>query len=71
MGPLRQLRRMDRRRIVHGADAKRLEALRPAQHLAHHARALVGRLKAVAAQARHVQENVGKIFVRYNKPITL
>ena len=71
MGPLGQLRWMHRSRIVHRTDAERLQALRPAQHFADHARALVGGLKTVAAEARHVQENVGQIFVWNDKSITL
>jgi hypothetical protein len=71
MGALGQLRRMDRRRIVHGPNAKGLETLRPAQHLADDARSFVGRLEPVAAQARHMQENVGKVFVRNDESITL
>src|SRR4029079_18530114 len=71
IGTLRQLRGMDRGRIVHGTDAERLQALRPAQHLAHHARALVGSLKAVAPQTRHMQENVWKIFVWDDEAIAL
>jgi hypothetical protein len=71
VGPLRQLRGVHRHRIVHLANAEGLQAFRPAQHLAHHARTLVGCLEAIAAQARHVQENVGKIFVRNYEAVTL
>ena len=72
MRPLRQLRRMDRRRIVHGSDAKGLQALRPAQHLAYHPRAFVGGLESIPPETRHVKENVWKmIFVWNNETITL
>ena len=54
---------MDRRRLVHREDAEGLQAARPLQHLADDARAFIGDLEAVAAQARHVQEDVRQAIV--------
>ena len=46
-------------------------ALRPLQHLGDHARAFIGGLEAVAAQAGHVQENVRAAIVRHDESIAL
>jgi hypothetical protein len=42
------LRRMDRRRFIHGDDAEGLQALWPRQNLADYARAFIGGLIAVS-----------------------
>ena len=67
----RHLRRMHRRRFVHGDDAEGLQAARALQHLDHHARAFIGDLEAVAAQARHVQENVGHPVIGNDETVAL
>ena len=67
----RQLRRMDRRRLVHREDAEALQALRPLQHLADDARAFVGGLEAVAAQAGHVQQHVRHAVVGNDEAVAL
>ena len=72
MGPRRRhLRRMDRRRFIHAEDAERLQALGPRQHLADDARAFIGGLIAVAAQAGHVQQHVGHAVVGNDEAVTL
>ena len=67
----RHLRRMHRGRLVHGENAERLQAARPLQHLDHDARAFIGDLKAVAAQAGHVQEDVGHPVVGNDEAVAL
>src|SRR5262245_66591658 len=47
----RKLRRMDRSGVIHRQNAERLQALRTLQHLADNARALMGGLVTVTAQA--------------------
>ena len=54
---------MDRRRVVHGENAERLQPARALQHLADHARAFIRDLIAVAAQARHMQEDIRQAIV--------
>ncbi len=71
MGALGQLRWMDRRRIVHAADADGLETLGTSHNFADHACALAGSLKAAASEAGHMQENVGKVRIRNDKPVAL
>ena len=63
--------RMDRGRFVHRQDAERLHALRPRQRLADDARAFVGCLISVAAQAGDVQQHVGAAIVGNDESITL
>ena len=67
----RHLRRMDRRRFVHGDDAERLQTLWPRKHLADDARALIGGLKAVAAQAGHMQQHIRHAVVGNDEAVTL
>ena len=69
MGALRQLRWMDRRRIVHAADADGLQTLQTSYDFA--ACPLVGGLEAAMSETGYVQENVGKVLIRNNKPVTL
>ena len=72
MGPRRRhLRRMNRRRFIHGDDAERLQAFGARQHLADDARALIGGLVAVAAQAGHMQKHVAHAIVGHDEAITL
>src|SRR5262245_44213907 len=59
----RHLRRMHRSRFVHGQDAEGLQAARALEHFRHHARTLVSSLETVAAQAAHVQKNIGHAVV--------
>src|SRR5262245_8556432 len=67
----RHLRRMHRRRFVHGENAERLQATRALQHLDHDACTLVGDLESVAAQTGHVQEDVGHPVVGNDEAVTL
>ena len=59
----RHLRGMDRGALVHRENAEGLHALRPVQRLANDARALIGGLETVAAQARHMQEHIGGTII--------
>ena len=60
MGALRQLRRMDCRRIIHAADADGLQkTVWPANDFADCACALSSGLEATGSEAGHMQENVG------------
>src|SRR5712691_3186798 len=59
----RHLRRMDRGGVVHRQDPEGLQALGTLQDLAHDARALIGGLEAVTAQAGDVQEHVRQAVV--------
>ena len=67
----RKLSRVDRGRLVHRDDAEGLQALRPLQHLAHDARALVCGLEAVAAQAGNVQQHVRQAVIRNDEAVAL
>src|SRR6185312_2854107 len=67
----RHLRRVDRGRLVHGENTENLQALGPLQHLADDARALVGGLVAVAAQAGYVQEHIRHAVVGYDETKSL
>ena len=71
VGALRQLRWMDGRRIVHAADADGLQALFTPHDFADHAGALAGGLEAAASETGHMQENVGKVVIRHDKPVPL
>ena len=62
---------MNRRRLVHRNDAEGLQSLGALQHLDRHPRTFVGRLVAVAAQARHVQKYVGHPVVGNDESKTL
>ena len=62
---------MHRGRLVHRDDAEGLQALGPLQHLADDARALIGGLEAVAAQAGHVQQHVRHAVVGNDEAETL
>src|SRR5262245_31056633 len=65
------LRRMHRRRVVHGENAERLQAARALQHLDHDACTLVCDLESVAPQTGHVQEDVGHPVVGNDEAVTL
>jgi hypothetical protein len=65
------LRRVHRRRFVHGDDAEGLQTARALQHLDHHPRPFIGDLEAIAPQARHVQQNVGHPVIGNNEAIAL
>ena len=54
--------------LVHRENAERLHSFRPLQRFADDARALICCLKAVAAQARHVQQHVGLTVVGDDEP---
>src|SRR5262249_23951126 len=71
MGPVRELRWMDRSTLVHAQDAERLHALWAAQHLAMNSRSLVRRLVPAGSETRHVQQNIGKPVVGHYEPIAL
>src|ERR1700760_4211498 len=59
MGPWRQhLRRMDRRRLVHRENAKRLIAFCALHTLAYQPRPLIGGLIAVTPEHRDVQKDI-------------
>jgi hypothetical protein len=62
---------MHRGRLVHGEDAKRLQALRPLQGFADDAGAFIGGLVAVAAQTGHVEQNVPRAAVRHDEAVAL
>src|SRR5947209_13304922 len=62
---------MNSRRLVHRDDAQNLEAFWPPLRLTDDMRALGRGRISVAAQHRHVQENVGKVHVRNNETIAL
>ena len=67
----RHLRRMARRRFVHREDAERLQSPRTVQRLDDDARALIGGLIAVAAEAGHMQQHVGPAIVGNDEAKTL
>ena len=67
----RHLRRMDRGRTRPSTGCGSLQALRPLQHLADDARAFIGGLEAVAAQAGHVQQDVRQAVVGDDEAIAL
>src|SRR5262245_61517945 len=54
----RHLRRMHRRGLIHGNDAKRLQTLGALQHFTQNSSTFVSRLVTVAAQAGHVKKYV-------------
>jgi hypothetical protein len=62
---------MDRRRIVHAADADGLQTLWTPHDFADCACALERGLEAAASEAGHMQENVGKVLIRSDKPVAL
>ena len=67
----RQLRGMNRRRVIHGEDAESLQALRPLQHLNDDARAFVSGLETVTTHARHVQQDVRQSVVGHDEAVAL
>ena len=71
VGPLRQLRGINRSALVHAQDAERLHTLWSAQHLAMNSSSFVRGLVAAGPEARHVQQDIGKPVVRHNKSVPL
>ena len=71
MGALGQLRWTDRRGVVHAEDADGLQSLGTPHDFADHACALAGGLESAIPEAGHMQENVGKVLIRYYKPVAL
>src|SRR5579862_5074933 len=67
----RHLRGMNRRRLVHGDNAERLQALRPRQHLADDTSTFVSSLIAVAAEAGYMQQHVRHAVVRDHEAVAL
>src|SRR3954453_8425488 len=67
----RHLRRMQRGRLVHGENAKRLQTARTVRRLDDNARTFIGNLEPVAAQTRHVQKNVRQAIVRNDESVAL
>src|SRR5262249_41764079 len=71
MGPRRwHLGWMYGSRLVHGDDEEGLQTLGPRHHLANDARAFIGGLEAVAAQAGHVQQHVAHAVVRHDEAVS-
>ena len=71
VGALRQLGGVDRRALIHAENAESLQAPRPLEHLAVHARPFIGRLVAARSQAGDVQQHVGEPIVGHDEPVTL
>src|SRR5215469_1665724 len=67
----RHLCRMDRRRFIHGNDAKSLKSLRAGQHFAGDPRTLIGGLIAVPPQTSDVQQHIGHAVIGHNETVTL
>jgi len=70
VGARRQLRRMDRRRLVHRDDAEALQPFLPLVHLGNDARAFIGGLESIAAETRDVQQHVGHAVIRHDEAVT-
>ena len=71
MGPLGELRGMDRRALVHAENAEGLQPFRTAQHLANDPGPLVRRLIAASPQTGDVQQHVRMAIVRNDESVPL
>src|SRR5689334_8552736 len=71
VGPLRQLRGMDRRAFVHAENAEGLQASWALEHLTVYSGALVGGLVTACPEAGDVQQDIGEPIVGHDEAIPL